>query len=154
MSLAMATPTPEDRVKSVKSAVLKLHQDLCSNTGRFSAEYEHLETTTEPMPGNPGAQHDAMVDLGLCREAVKYTERNRYSNQYPLDCNLVRVPGLAYINASWIRLESLESKHIITMGPLHPKSFSGANQSDYGRVGVCNSRKGVKLVHDNTFFYL
>ena len=77
------------------------------------------------------------IPAGFCTDAVRFEERNRYSNQFPMDFNLVRVPGLDYINASYIELECLRhcrGKFIITMGPLHPDSFSKSHQSDYGRV--------------------
>ena len=50
------------RVDDVESVMSKLSKDLAK--GLALSEYDHLEQTTQPEPGNPGAQHDAMVQLG------------------------------------------------------------------------------------------
>ena len=67
------------------------------------------------------------MSLGLCKAAVAAPEDNRYCNLFPFDENRVVLTGMKrdYINASWVRMEGLENKLILTMAPLHPDSQEG-----------------------------
>ncbi len=89
--------------------------------------------TVELSSKRPGAQHDTMVSLGLCKEACKHPRRHRYCNQVPLDRNLVRgVPGVDYINASDMRLPGWDQEVVITGGPMHPRDYSSrSTPSDF-----------------------
>lgn len=91
--------------------------------GLIQEEYERLEQV-HPAPGDPWAQHDAMVSAGLCNQAVRNRLKNRYCNLFPFDSNIVDLPHGDYINASWIRLGS--RRYIATMGPMHPESYDDA----------------------------
>ena len=98
--------------------------------------HDYLELdNVGPAPGRPDLQHDTMVAKGLCPTAAKFPERNRYCNQFPFESCLVRVPGVEYINASWMTpVADSGRKYIITSGPMHPSSYSQGRTTDFGRA--------------------
>merc|ERR1712198_153979 len=70
------------------------------NKNSIDNEYNNLEQVP-PAPGDPGMQHDMMVEKGLCRKATKNEIQNRYCNLFPFDRNLVSLEKEEdYINAS------------------------------------------------------
>jgi len=98
----------------------------------LSSEYDDLEQVG-PSPGRPGGQHDSMVRMGLCQAAVNHKEENRYCNLFPFDENRVILGGdNDYINASWVSVQGMNFKYILTMGPLHPNSYSLRHKTDFG----------------------
>lgn len=57
----MAQVDMPTRLERVRKAIADLETDL---SARVAREYSNLEKTTEPSPGKPEAQHDAMVQEG------------------------------------------------------------------------------------------
>merc|ERR1712025_173576 len=99
--------------------------------GPMSQEYANLEHVG-PAPGRPWDQHDTMVRQGLCQAAVKHKEENRYCNLFPFDANRVVLEGdNDYINASWVVLPGVRDRLILTMGPIHPDSYSRNKRTDW-----------------------
>merc|ERR1719369_205742 len=115
----------------VTSTSTKLQEDDQIEVGPLLKEYIMLEQVG-PTPGNPWDQHDAMVRLGLCQAAVKHRKENRYCNLFPYDTNRVVLEGEEdYINANWVTLPGVEDQLILTMGPLHPDSYSSKRRTDF-----------------------
>eukprot|EP00092_Neocalanus_flemingeri_P037205 GFUD01040509.1.p1 GENE.GFUD01040509.1~~GFUD01040509.1.p1 ORF type:complete len:368 (+),score=158.64 GFUD01040509.1:72-1106(+) len=115
----------------VTASISKLQEDDQTEYGPLLKEYMTLEQVG-PTPGNPWDQHDAMVRMGMCQAAVKHKEKNRYCNLFPYDTNRVVLEGETdYINASWVTLPGVKDKLILTMGPLHPHSYSKDRRTDW-----------------------
>mmetsp|Transcript_44257 Transcript_44257/g.140831 ORF Transcript_44257/g.140831 Transcript_44257/m.140831 type:complete len:348 (-) Transcript_44257:91-1134(-) len=65
--------------------------------------------------------HKEMANAGVCTVALASIEKNRYSNIFPYDRELVRLEGGQYINASHITFpRAPEVMYIATQAPLHP----------------------------------
>ena len=123
----------------VKATTCKLQEDDQAEYGPLLKEYMALEHVG-PSPGNPWDQHDSMVRLGMCQAAVKHKEENRYCNLFPYDTNRVVLEGEKdYINASWVSLPGVKDKLILTMGPLHPHSYSKNRRTDWDTEQSANT---------------
>jgi len=125
--------------KLVTSTRIKLLQEDEDDNGPLSREYSQLEHVG-PAPGNPWDQHDSMVRQGLCQAAVKHKEENRYCNLFPYDAHRVVLKGENdYINASWVTLPGVQDRLILTMGPLHPDSYSSKKRTDWDSEKSANT---------------
>jgi protein tyrosine phosphatase len=121
---------------------LKQQQNVYLDEGPMDKEYLELEQIG-PAPGNPCMQHDAMVEQGLCKAAVANSTSNRYCNLFPYDSHRViletRDPTESdYINASWVNVEGVSDKFVLTMAPLIAYSPSRNTNSDNGG-STCSS---------------
>lgn len=107
-------------------------------------EYQRLEMVG-PAPGNAWMQHDTMVRMGLCQAAMDNPSCNRYSNLFPFDSGRVLVTGAEsdYINASWIDVEGVRGRLILTMGPMHPDWFGEDTVTQFWRMVA---QQGVTIV--------
>ena len=120
--------------KSFLKEVLQLTIEKFKQNGTFDLDENHilLEEYKEveqvlPMPGNARAQHDAMVNQGLCQKACRFPLKNRYCNLFPFDENIVNLQDPnEYINASWMKIVPWlpDRQFIVTMGPMHPSSYN------------------------------
>jgi protein tyrosine phosphatase len=107
----------------------------------LECEYDVLEQVP-PVPGQPWEQHDAMVAQGLCNKASHNPRKNRYCNLFPYDKSIVTLQDPEkYINASWVKILPWhpERKFIITMGPMHPSSYSTGMKSDFDEDSASNT---------------
>ena len=125
--------------KLISSTHLKLIKEEEDDNGPLSREYSQLEHVG-PAPGSPWDQHDSMVRQGLCQAAVKHKEENRYCNLFAYDANRVVLEGENdYINASWVTLPGVQDKLILTMGPIHPDSYSSSRRTDWDSEKSANT---------------
>ena len=114
------------KVKEYLQKVLQLTLPKLQQEETLSKEYHEVEQIP-PTPGDSWGQHDAMVYLGLCNQAVKNERKNRYCNLFPFDKHIVGFEDDPdyYINASWMQVLPWlpDRRFIVTMAPMHPSSY-------------------------------
>ena len=114
------------KVKEYLQKVLQLTLPKLQQEETLSKEYHEVEQIP-PTPGDSWGQHDAMVSLGLCNQAVKNERKNRYCNLFPFDKHIVGFEDDPdyYINASWMQVLPWlpDRRFIVTMAPMHPSSY-------------------------------
>ncbi len=126
--------------KDYLTQVVQLTRDKIRDKKSLPQEYEELEQVG-PAPGDSWEQHPTMVAQGLCKKACDNERKNRYCNLFPFDSNLVHFDDEPdfYVNASWVNVtpEDKEKKFMITMAPMHPKSYGG--KSDFNEDTPSNT---------------
>eukprot|EP01083_Nonionella_stella_P180500 643881_1 len=86
----------------------------------IATDYEQL-LREFPEAQDVFADHERMVAERLCEVASANCEKNRYSNIFPFDTNLVHLNNKEYINASWVTFPNLARRYILAAAPMHPK---------------------------------